>query len=558
MFELLNNDFFIYAVTTSFLLSLVAAPLGVFLTLKRMSLMGDAISHSLLPGMALSLMIFGFSTLGLLLGGLVAGLVVLGLMFWITEKSFLKDDSVLALIYLTLSSLGIILLSISDVKIDLMHFLFGNILLMPKEWIYLIAGSGVLVLIGFSLIYKSLIQTIVDPEYSQFLKISESRIKNIFYFLVLWVLILSFYSVGTILALGFLIIPAMIAKLFARAIKKQILLAAFFGWIISFTGILLSFEFNLPTGPSIILFGGLLFLTILPLQRFKKLMILVILCIPFSVKADSNSNIHGPRVLYSFSLLKSIGDELLEGVTTQTLGVDSLIPAEKSIHSYSILPTDTVKLKSANLFFVIGLGFENFNISDMVKRFPTLKIVNLSENIPYLKDKDPHIWNHPLNVIYICKRILKELILLLPEEKEKLNSNFKRFETSILSLHRKYLKLFNEISLKQIIVSHNSFSYLGMAYQIDIFSPSGFASHDHAKPIELIQLRKLIEKNKKIPIFREESANNSYIEHLAKEAKIPISGTLNGESFSVSKDKMFRYQNYLLSNLEMIYRALIK
>ncbi|MCB0370152.1 MAG: metal ABC transporter permease, partial [Bdellovibrionales bacterium] len=180
--DILVNEFFLLALFASLLLSLISAPLGVFLTVKRMSLMGDAISHSLLPGMALSLIFFGFSTVGLLVGGVVTGILILALMFWMSQRDFLKDDSILALIYLTMSSLGIILISNSDMKIDLMHFLFGNILLIPKSWVYLIAISVVFVLLIFKYIYKSLILIIVDPEYSRFLKISENRIKNIFYF----------------------------------------------------------------------------------------------------------------------------------------------------------------------------------------------------------------------------------------------------------------------------------------------------------------------------------------------------------------------------------------
>jgi zinc/manganese transport system permease protein len=250
-----QNDFFLVGLLVSFLLTLVSAPLGAFLTLKRMSLMGDAISHSLLPGMAISIMIFGFSTMGLLLGGLAAGILVLGLMFWITQKSTFKDDSVLALIYLTMSSLGILLISKSEVKVDLMHFLFGNILLVPQEWIYLIAISVIIVLIVFFKIKDRLIYVIVDPEFSRFLKIPEAKIKSIFYFLVLWVLILSFYSVGTMLALGYLIIPTLIAKLFTKNLRKQIILSVVVGWFISIVGELMSFQMDLPTGPAIIFVG---------------------------------------------------------------------------------------------------------------------------------------------------------------------------------------------------------------------------------------------------------------------------------------------------------------
>lgn len=562
--EMLNNDFFIYAVLTSFLLSIISAPLGVFLTLKRMSLMGDAISHSLLPGMAISLMLFGFSTVGLLLGGLLTGLLVLLLMFWITQKTVLKDDSVLALIYLTMSSLGIILISLSEVKIDLMHFLFGNILLIPKQWILIIAVSVVIVLFLFNRIYKPLVQVIVDPEYSKFLRISENKVKNKFYFLVLWVLILSFYSVGTMLALGFLIIPAMLAKLFARSIRSQIILAALFGLVISVAGIVISFIWNIPTGPAIISFGGLLFILIMPLRKGASFLITVLaltLC-SFDLSAATvfklNQKNVQSAVLYSFPLLQQIGDEMLSGISTEILKGESLVDKSKSIHNYSILPSDINKFKNAKVLFVIGLGFENFNLQDFKKSFPELKIVSLSVKAPYINNSDPHLWNHPLNVIHMAKLMLASFVSLSPSDEPQLNANFKNYEQVLKELHLKYSKFFKDLNRKQIVVAHNSFGYFSTAYGIEIYSPSGFSSQDNSKPGDLIRIKELLIKNPKIPLFKEQSANNIFIEHLSEELKMPISGTLNGESFVDTPSGKFSYLNYIENSLNQIYQALKK
>lgn len=547
-----QNEYFLTSLLVSFLLTIVSAPLGAFLTLKRMSLMGDAISHSLLPGMAISIMIFGFSTVGLLFGGLVAGVIVLALMFWITQRSVFKDDSVLALIYLTMSSLGILLISKSEVKIDLMHFLFGNILLVPLEWIYLIAVSLVVVLGIFFKIKEPLTYVIVDPEYSRFLKISESRIKSVFYFLVLWVLILSFYSVGTMLALGYLIIPTLIAKILTKNLNKQIVYSVVIGWIISLIGAYLSFQMDLPTGPSIIFVGGVCFLLLMP---FRKMLftILAICCLfPKPSYAKDNSTL----ILTSIPLLQKVTQELVAGVEDKTLVIENLIHQEQSMHSYSLKPSDLMRLQKAKVFFTIGLGFENFDLKLLSSKFPQLKIISLAEKIPFVKKGDPHVWNHPLNMIAMTKRISMELTALFPDKKDLIQNHFLKFESDFSKLHERYVKEFRSLKNKRMVVSHNSFGYLELAYGIEIFSPSGFSSHDHSKPADITRIKELLVANKEIPLFKEKSANNVFIEQLSKSLKKEIAGTLDGEDFLYQTDKDLSLLSYFEGNLKLILRSL--
>lgn len=562
--EWMQNDFFLNAVITSLLLSVVSAPLGVFLTLKRMSLMGDAISHSLLPGMALSLMIFGFSTVGLFIGGLVAGIFVLFLMFWISQKPVFKDDSILALIYLTMSSLGILLISKANVKIDLMHFLFGNILLVPKDWIYMIAVSTGLIFLVFLKIKSRLIQLIVDPEYSRFLQISESKIKNTFYFLVLWVLILSFYSVGTMLALGFLIIPAMLAKQFTRSINRQIILSVVFGFIISLGGISLSFIWDFPTGPTIILFGGILFLLLLSISvlkgHFKKFLIVCLLVVfSLSGKAQTKESVPAQvksKLVFSIPLLQLIAQELTKGLDPSKWEFVSLITNEQSIHQNAVRPSDIEKFKYSSVIFLIGLGFENFETKWLQSKFKSTKIVVLSERLPFLLPADPHLWNHPLNIVELAQKISLEMIRLQVLDAKAINDNFLKIKNEFNQLHEKYSLLFKNLKNKKIIVSHNSFGYLTLAYNLEIFSPMGFASSEQGKPSDLIRIKKLLMQNLEIPLFKEISSNNVFIEQLAKELKLEIAGTLNGESFLFDLQSKKSLLKVMESNLELIYKSL--
>ena len=153
------------ALVGSLAVCLGAVPVGIFMTLRRMSLTGDAMAHAILPGVAIAYLLSGLSLLGLTLGGLVAGLVVAALAGWVARGTHLKEDTSLAAFYLISLALGVLVISLRRSNVDLFHVLFGNILALDNAALWLLASIGSLSLLLMAWLYRPLVIECVDPSF---------------------------------------------------------------------------------------------------------------------------------------------------------------------------------------------------------------------------------------------------------------------------------------------------------------------------------------------------------------------------------------------------------
>src|SRR5689334_23532062 len=156
-------EFMRRALVGSFALALGGGPVGVFLMLRRMSLMGDAMSHAILLGAAIGFLVSGLSLFAMTAGGLIAGFVVAVLTGLVARTTELKEDAVLATFYLLSLALGVTIVSLKGTNIDLLHVLFGSVLALDDQTLLLIAGNATLTLIVLALIYRALVIECVDP-----------------------------------------------------------------------------------------------------------------------------------------------------------------------------------------------------------------------------------------------------------------------------------------------------------------------------------------------------------------------------------------------------------
>lgn len=241
-------------------LSLGAAPVGVILTLRRMSLMGDAMAHAILPGAALGFLLSGLSLGAMTIGGAIAGLVVALASGFVARGTLLREDASLAGFYLVSLALGVLIVSTHGSNVDLLHVLFGTVLALDDAAIMLIAGITSITLIILAVIYRPLIMECVDPGFLR----SVSRLSPLAHhgFLVLVVLNLvgGFQALGTLMAVGIMILPALTARFWARDVTPMLVVAMITGVSCGIAGLLLSYHASLPSGPSIILSAGLVFL----------------------------------------------------------------------------------------------------------------------------------------------------------------------------------------------------------------------------------------------------------------------------------------------------------
>ena len=264
MFELIS-EMFSYAfmrrafvVTT--ILSASVAPVGAFLVLRRLSLAGEAMAHAITPGVVIGFVTAGLSVISLLFGGLIAGLGVAVLTAYLARNTILRSDASLASLYLIALAIGIFILSAAGSAVPLKSFLFGSILGVDDAAMILVGGVATVTLLTFALILRPLIMSTCDPVFF------ESQVKRPwivdqgFMFLLVLNLLAAFKTLGTLMAVGLMILPATAARYWSGTITAQLGIGFIFSLLSCWLGLTLSYVLpETPSGPAIVLVAGAIF-----------------------------------------------------------------------------------------------------------------------------------------------------------------------------------------------------------------------------------------------------------------------------------------------------------
>jgi len=240
-------------------LALGAGPIGVFLMLRRMSLVGDAMAHAILPGAAIGFLVSGLNLFAMTVGGLIAGCVVALLTGLVARMTELKEDAALATFYLLSLALGVTIVSLKGTNIDLLHVLFGSVLALDNQTLLLIAGNATITLVVLALIYRPLVIECVDPGFLRSVSRAGGPAHLAFLALVVVNLVSGFHALGTLLAVGIMMLPAAIGRFWARDVTLMVLIAAGSAVMAGYAGLLISFHSGVPSGPAIILVAGALY-----------------------------------------------------------------------------------------------------------------------------------------------------------------------------------------------------------------------------------------------------------------------------------------------------------
>lgn len=241
-------------------LSLGAAPIGVFLMLRRMSLIGDAMAHAILPGAAIGFLIAGLSLYALAGGGLIAGFVIALGAGVIARLTQLKEDASLAAFFLISLALGVTIVSMRGTNVDLLHFLFGSVLAVDNPTLILIVSIASLSMVILALIWRPLVLECVDPGFLRSVSRAGGPAHIAFLALVVMNLVGGFLALGTLLAVGIMMLPAVTARFWARDISSMLAVACGCAVVSGYAGLLVSYHANLPSGPAVILAAGVLYL----------------------------------------------------------------------------------------------------------------------------------------------------------------------------------------------------------------------------------------------------------------------------------------------------------
>jgi len=241
-------------------LSLGGGPIGVFLMLRRMSLVGDAMAHAILPGAAIGFLLSGLNLFAMMTGGLVAGFAVALLAGLVSRSTGLKEDASLATFYLASLALGVTIVSVKGTNIDLLHVLFGNILAMDDPTLLMVALNATITLLVLAVIYRPLVVESVDPLFLRTVSRAGAPAHLVFLALIVINLVNGFQALGTLLAVGLMILPAGIARFWSRDITPMICIAVASAIASGYIGLVLSFQTRIPSGPAIILVAAVLYL----------------------------------------------------------------------------------------------------------------------------------------------------------------------------------------------------------------------------------------------------------------------------------------------------------
>lgn len=257
------------ALVTSIVIGIISGTVGCFIILRGMSLMGDAISHAVLPGVAVSYLL----SINFFIGAIVFGLMAAVIITFIKNNSIIKSDTAIGITFSSFLALGVILIGLANSSTNLFHILFGNILAVQDidKWITIVVSGIVLVIV--ILFFKELLITSFDPLMAKAMGMKVNFYHYLLMGLLTLVAVTAMQSVGTILIVALLITPAATAYLYVNSLKVMLILSAILGASASILGLFIGYSFNISAGSSIVLTSALMFVVsfiISPKQKVLK------------------------------------------------------------------------------------------------------------------------------------------------------------------------------------------------------------------------------------------------------------------------------------------------
>lgn len=575
---LIEYQFLRNALVTSVAIGIVAGAIGCFIILRGMSLMGDAISHAVLPGVALSYIL----GINFFIGAIIFGILAAVLITYISHHSTVKSDTAIGITFSAFLALGIILIGVANSSTDLFHILFGNVLAVQNSDKYLTLGiaGGVIVLVA--LFYRPLLLTSFDSNMAQAFGMNVKKYHYLLMFLLTLVSVTAMQSVGTILIVALLITPAATAFLYTKRLNQMLILSSFLGALSSVVGLWLGYTFNLAAGSSIVLTAASFFaigFLFSPRQRKKHgkatyivsfaLFLLLVGGTGYYAKTHQSSQANPQLHVVATN---SIIADLVKEVGQAKIDLYSIVPVGRDPHEYEILPEDIRQATNADLVFYNGLNLEtggNAWFSKLMKNANKVEgqdYFAVSEGVTplYLQEggnqgkEDPHAWLDLENGVQYVKNITKLLSEKDPENQSFYEKNAQTYIEKLQTLHEEGKARFDQLpsEKKLIVTSEGSFKYFSKAYDV----PSAYIweinTEEEGTPAQIRQVIEKIKQSQVAALFLESSANPKPLTSVSKETNIPIYTTVFTDSIAAPGKDGDSYYTMMKWNLEKIYTGL--
>lgn len=568
------------ALITSIVIGIVAGAIGCFIILRGMSLMGDAISHAVLPGVALSYILGINFFIGAAVFGILASLVIT----YIANNSTVKSDTAIGITFSSFLALGVILIGVANSSTDLFHILFGNVLAVQDSDKWITIGISALVLLLLIIFYRPLLLTSFDPMMAKAFGMKV----NVYHYLLMLMLTLvsvtAMQSVGTILVVALLITPAATAYLFTKRLKYMILLSGTLGGLASVIGLFIGYSFNIAAGSSIVLTAATMFLigffispkkaeqTKTKQKVYTAIAALAVFGIGiFSYQHFSTPKVNGSEEKISVVATNSIIADMVKEVAGDKVALHSIVPVGKDPHEYEPLAKDVRKTQDADVIFYNGLNLETGGNGWFTKlmangqKKPNEDYFAVSDGVAviYLEGdghgkEDPHAWLNIENGILYARNIAKTLSQKDPANKAIYAENLTKYEEKLSALDKVAKKQFASIATDQklIVTSEGCFKYFSKAYGI----PSAYIweinTEEEGTPDQITSLVDKLKASQVKALFVESSVNKKPMQSVSKDSKIPIYGEIFTDSIATPGNPGDSYYNMMKENLETIFAGL--
>lgn len=573
---LVNYHFLQNALITSVAIGMVAGVIGCFIILRGMSLMGDAISHAVLPGVALSYIL----GINFFIGAIIFGLLASVLITYISQNSVIKSDTAIGITFSSFLALGVILIGVANSSTDLFHILFGNVLAVQNidKWITLIITA--VVLITIVIFFRPLLITSFDPMMAKAYGMKVEVYHYLLMGLLTLVAVTAMQSVGTILIVAMLVTPAATAYLFTKRLSHMMILSSILGGLSSVIGLFVGYSFNIAAGSSIVLTAALMFVLgflLSPKQRAKfgnknwgiaaGLLALVAGGIFFYSSSHQEQTDEKLNVVVTNSILKDI----TENIAGDEINLHSIVPVGRDPHEYDPLPEDIQKATDADVLFYNGLNLETGGNAWFTKLMNNANKVDNQDyfavsdgvEILYLEGEeagkeDPHAWLNLENGMIYAQNIAQQLIAKDPDHAQIYQENLEEYLDLLNELDQEAKEKFASIpeAQKLIVTSEGSFKYFSKAYDI----PSAYIweinTEEEGTPLQIRLLVDQLKASEVKALFVESSINPRPMQSVARDSGIPIYAEIFTDSVAESGNDGDSYYSMMKWNLDKIYEGL--
>ncbi|MEF7613089.1 zinc ABC transporter substrate-binding protein [Aquincola sp. MAHUQ-54] len=563
-------------------LALTCGPLGTLLVLRRMSLVGDAMAHALLPGAAVGYLAAGLSLGAMSAGAFAAALLVALLAGAVARFTPQREDASFAAFYLIALAAGVLLIAQRGGSVDLMHVLFGSVLAVDDASLQLVATVSGASLLLLALLWRPIVAGAVDPVFLRSVSRAAPAVHYAFLALVVANLVAGFQALGTLMAVGLLMLPATAARFWVRGLGALAGLSSVIAALSAWAGLLLSYHANLPSGPAIVLAAGGCYLASLAFGRHDSLRArwrrhpgttgparrpraaaltvlgaaaaALLLAPAPQARAETVPPLPAkPRVVASFSILA----DLVREVGGDAFDVSSLVGPGGDAHVYEPTPAAVRQISSAQLVVVNGLRFEGWLDRLVFASGYRGPVLIASEGIAARQvfgAPDPHAWHDPAHVRRYVANLREGLTRLAPQEAAAIERRAAQYLQRLDALDTRLRARVAQVppERRRAITSHDAFGYLAAAYGVRLVGVQGWTTAAEPSAADIARLMRQMQSEHVRALFLENTGNPRLAERIARDTGAVIGGTLYADTLSppgAGADTLLRLLEHNLTTL---------